>query len=134
MEGGGFSASMYRASERVFTIENDENGGANMLTYLTTKGRHQGPEITRLVTTAEQVYGPDAYAPDERFVILVLANAYLDDAEPEQRPAAVEGHISQMLAAAPMIWTTPTASARWRSSETPTSSLPSRRHPSRPRA
>lgn len=85
MEGGGFSASVYR-------------GGANMLTDLTTKGRHQGPEITRLVTTAEQVYGPDVYAPDERFVILVLANADLDDAGPEQWPAAVEAPISQMLA------------------------------------
>jgi hypothetical protein len=81
MEGGAFTASIWRDGKRVMLVENAGNGGANTYTDLSspkTPLRHRGEEIDRFKKTASAMYGPDKYESDDALFAFVQLGSEVD--------------------------------------------------------
>lgn len=83
MEGGAFTASIWRDGKRAMLVENSGDGGANVYTDVTDPKqprRHRGPAVEEFTSAASAIYGPDTLESDDAFFGLALMGGQLDKA------------------------------------------------------
>lgn len=83
MEGGAFTASIWRDGKRVMLVENSGDGGANVYTDISDPKkptRHRGPAVEEFVAASSAIYGPDTLESDDALFGLALMGGQLDKA------------------------------------------------------